>query len=232
CCTQNIDQLHKRAGLSTGLGDEVQCVPLHGTIDVLRCTSCCKTFQWTDQEDSVIAGQDPRCPGCPDAPRKAEAPPRRSSTIGWLRPNIVCLEEVHPQGEDIADVIKRDISARPDMFLVLGTSLKLSGPWDLVRGFARTVRADGGKVIFVNRTKASQRGCNGVFDYWIEWECDSWVGDLIRRGGFSCSLVVGSVPTRPRTTLGGHVSKQQKRRQGKESVDRPGSSFNNPIVLD
>jgi NAD-dependent histone deacetylase SIR2 len=84
----------------------------------------------------------------------------------------VCLEEVHPQGEDIAALINHDISAQPDMVLVLGTSLKLSGPWDLVRRFARTVRAGGGKVIFVNRTKASRRAC-GFFDYWIEWECDS-----------------------------------------------------------
>lgn len=32
-------------------------VPLHGTIDKLRCSSCCKTFAWTeDLKADVVAG--------------------------------------------------------------------------------------------------------------------------------------------------------------------------------
>ncbi|KAK4243187.1 NAD-dependent histone deacetylase HST3 [Corynascus novoguineensis] len=233
CYTQNVDQLHERAGLSTGLGDDVECVPLHGTVDSLRCTSCCEIFEWTeDRKAGIIAGQELPCPRCLDSPRRPGAPPRRPSTIGRLRPNMVYLEEAHPQGEDIAELINRDISACPDMVLVLGTSLKLSGPWGLVRRFARTVSANGGKVIYVNRTKASQRGWDDLFDYWIEWECDSWVQNLTSRGGLFRGAVIGSLPTQPRArTLGGRVSKRPKKRLGKKAKDEPGSSFDDPIIL-
>ncbi|KAL2018447.1 hypothetical protein VTK56DRAFT_803 [Thermocarpiscus australiensis] len=219
CYTQNVDQLHERAGVSTDLGDDVQCVPLHGTVHSLRCPSCCGTYDWTeDLKADVIAGRELPCPGCLNAPRRPGAPPRRPSSIGRLRPNIVNLEEDHRHGEDIAGLINSDVSAGPDMVLVLGTSLKLSGPWDLVRRFARTVVANRGKVIYVNRTEASQRGWRGFFDYWIKWECDSWVQDLMSRGGLLHDTVIGSLLIQPRDRiLGGRVSKRPRRRRGGRS---------------
>ncbi|KAK3305048.1 DHS-like NAD/FAD-binding domain-containing protein [Chaetomium strumarium] len=226
CYTQNVDQLHERAGLSTGLVENVKCVPLHGTIDSLRCSNCCKTLAWTEKlQARVTVGQEIPCPGCLDAPRRPGAPPRRSSTIGRLRPNIVYLEEEHPQGEDIAELINRDVSAGPDTVLIFGTSFEVSGPWDLVKRFAKVAGANGGKVIYVNRTKASRQGWKHVFDYWVEWECDSWVQDLMSRG-------LGPLPTqRLSLTLGGRVAKRPRGRQRRKAEDEPGSSFSNPILL-
>ncbi|KAK3936249.1 DHS-like NAD/FAD-binding domain-containing protein, partial [Diplogelasinospora grovesii] len=65
CYTQNVDQLHERAGLSTGLEDDAQCVPLHGTVDSLRCPNCCQKFEWTEgQKEAVMASQELLCSRC------------------------------------------------------------------------------------------------------------------------------------------------------------------------
>ncbi|KXX76360.1 NAD-dependent histone deacetylase HST4, partial [Madurella mycetomatis] len=134
---------------------------------------------------------------------------------------MVYLEEAHRQGEHIAELINRDLSACPDMVLVLGTSLKLSGPWEFVRQFARRVGANGGKVAYVNLAKPSQRGYS-LFDYWAEWECDSRVQDLKSRLEFFHSAVTGSLPRRPLAyTLGGRVSRRPMRRLGKKAKDEP-----------
>ncbi|KAK4442003.1 NAD-dependent histone deacetylase HST3 [Podospora aff. communis PSN243] len=158
CYTQNVDLLDARVGLSTDLGDSsMQCVPLHGTVHSLRCPACCQTYGW----GRVGAT-------------------RRASTIGCLRPNMVYLGEDHWQGEEIADLIDRDLSADPDALLILGTSLKVKGPGELVKMFASTVRAKGRRVIYVNLSK-SYRKWRKTFDYWVEWKCDCWVLDVKMR---------------------------------------------------
>ncbi|KAK4448829.1 hypothetical protein QBC34DRAFT_464699, partial [Podospora aff. communis PSN243] len=70
---------------------------------------------------------------------------------------MVYLGENHWQGEEIADLIDRDLSADPDALLILGTSLKVKGPGELVKMFASTVRAKGGRVIYVNLSKPYQK---------------------------------------------------------------------------
>jgi hypothetical protein len=35
-------------------------------------------------------------------------------------------------------------------------------------------------VVFVNLTELAKIW-NGVIDYWVEWDCDAWVGDLVER---------------------------------------------------
>ena len=58
----------------------------------------------------------------------------------------------------------------------MGTSLATHGVKLLTRDFAKRAK----KVVFVNRTKPAKT-CDGVIDYWVEWDCDAWVGDLAER---------------------------------------------------
>jgi NAD-dependent SIR2 family protein deacetylase len=181
CYTQNVDLLDSRVGLSTDLREStVQCIPLHGTVHSLRCPACCQTYGWDGVfKEAIVAGEEPLCPGCA-ALRPRVGATRRASTMGRLRPNMVYLGEDHWQGEEIADLIDRDLSAVPDTLLILGTSLKVKGPGDLVKMFANTVRAKGGRVIYVNLSKPAQKW-RKIFDYWVEWKCDRWVRDLKMR---------------------------------------------------
>lgn len=47
--------------------------------------------------------------------------------IGQLRPSMVMLDQIHPQGGEIAHLARGDGFASPDILLVLGTSLKVDG---------------------------------------------------------------------------------------------------------
>ena len=117
-----------------------------------------------------------------------------------LRPAIVLYDEPHPLGDDIAIVQTADLSKKPDLLIVMGTSLKVHGLKKLVKEFAKAVHqrsaptaansqsgrtksesslsslVDGnvGKVIFVNKTPPSGEW-GGVIDYHIEGTTDEWV---------------------------------------------------------
>ena len=94
-------------------------------------------------------------------------------------------DEAHPLGDDIGSIQAFDVSRKPDMLIIMGTSLKVHGLRKLVKDFAKAVHASApsdpqstkknwmGKVIFVNKTAPGSEW-NGVIDYHIEGETDEW----------------------------------------------------------
>jgi len=63
----------------------------------------------------------------------------------------------------------------------MGTSLTTHGVQLLIRDFAKVIpKRRSGTVVFVNRTEPA-KSWEGVVDYWVEWDCDAWVGDLMKR---------------------------------------------------
>jgi len=178
--TQNVDMLEDKAGLNTGLGRQFNCVRLHGTLADLQCCLCQETFPWENFRADIGAGRDLLCPRCADCCKAREAAGKRRRAIGLLRPSMVMLDGYQPEEEEIADLARGDCADNPEVFLILGTSLKVHGPKTLARQFARVVQACGGMVVYVNRTKPSSEW-NGLINYWVQWECDEWVCDLLMR---------------------------------------------------
>ncbi|KAL2015242.1 hypothetical protein VTK56DRAFT_6038 [Thermocarpiscus australiensis] len=75
---------------------------------------------------------------------------------------------------------------RPDVLLIMGTSLATHGVQLLIKDFARVIhKKRAGKVVFVNLTEPA-KSWNGVIDYWVKWDCDTWVGDLMKRQPALC----------------------------------------------
>jgi hypothetical protein len=133
----------------------------------------------------------------------AEARVARSARplkIGTLRPAIVLYDEPHPLGDDIGTIQTADISRKPDMLIIMGTSLKVHGLKKLVKDFAKTVHSSSstggkplspknlnnkstkswaGKVIFVNRTPPPQGEWSDIIDYHVEGETDKWVEKVL-----------------------------------------------------
>ncbi|KAG6866046.1 hypothetical protein C0991_009143 [Blastosporella zonata] len=110
----------------------------------------------------------------------------RAIRVGALRPAIVLYDEPHPLGDDIGAIQTADLSRKPDLLIIMGTSLKVHGLRKMVKEFAKTVHASGspgtsgkpGKVIFVNKTPPASEW-NDIIDYHIEGDTDSWVDKLI-----------------------------------------------------
>lgn len=96
--TQNVDNLHERAG-STGV------IHLHGSLFAPRCMACHRPGEFA--------------PGEPDASLTELDPPRCHHCQGYLRPGVVWFGEAMPQdafrqAEDLVDTC--------DAMLVVGTS--------------------------------------------------------------------------------------------------------------
>ncbi|RPD55876.1 DHS-like NAD/FAD-binding domain-containing protein [Lentinus tigrinus ALCF2SS1-6] len=211
--TQNIDGLEERAGLvgtasqevkSTGKGKskiktkEVRNVQLHGDIHRVRCTFCSADFPCSQEHiDTFLSGAPPECPECAARSTARVARSARALKVGTLRPAIVLYDEPHPLGDDIGTIQTADIARKPDMLIIMGTSLKVHGFKKLVKDFARTVhecapscsasggsplkknaKSFAGKVIFVNKTAPGSEW-DGIIDYHVVGETDRWCEKVI-----------------------------------------------------
>ncbi|KAF8274115.1 DHS-like NAD/FAD-binding domain-containing protein [Lactarius quietus] len=185
--TQNIDGLEEKAGLMAAL------TRTSGLVEKARasfaCTLCSADLPCAEEYLQLFA--DGLAPDCPECTSRSEARLARSARplkVGTLRPAIVLYDEAHPLGDDIGAIQASDVSRKPDMLIIMGTSLKVHGLRRLVKEFAKAVHASAppdttsaksqaknlvGKVIFVNKTPPSSEW-NGVIDYHIEGETDAW----------------------------------------------------------
>ena len=94
--------------------------------------------------------------------------------MGSLRPAIVLYDEPHPYGEAIGDLQAYDLLKKPDLLLIMGTSLKVHGLKLVVREFAKAVHAKKGLVVFINLTPPSKEW-EEFIDIHIAGETDVWV---------------------------------------------------------
>ncbi|TFB02665.1 Tripeptidyl-peptidase sed2 [Trichoderma ghanense] len=161
----------------------VECVFLHGSLQLLRCFLCGQVCSWDDgdREVETLSGLQPECPHCVGATEARQERGKRALGVGKLRPDIVLYGEEHPSAHLISPIVTHDLGLYPDMLLILGTSLRVHGLKVLVREFAKTVHSRGGRVVFVNFTKPPESSWGDIIDYWIQWDCDAWVTDLQAR---------------------------------------------------
>ncbi|KAG5353649.1 hypothetical protein C0989_003786 [Termitomyces sp. Mn162] len=203
--TQNIDGLEERVGLmgsssssakTVGKGKtkirtrDVRNVQLHGDIHSVRCMSCSAEYPCTsDHLAMFLQGIAPDCPECASRLEARVARSARAIRVGTLRPAIVLYDETHPLGDDIGTIQSADVARKPDLLIIMGTSLKVHGLRKMVKEFAKTVHAYGssgsstakpwqGKVIFVNKTPPATEW-NDIIDYHVEGDTDSWVEKVI-----------------------------------------------------
>ncbi len=112
----------------------------------------------------------------------------RATRVGSLRPAIVLYDENHPLGDEIGAIQTADLARKPDMLIIMGTSLKVHGLKKLVKDFARTTHSASSsatsrsrkpfKVLFVNKTPPGAEWSD-IIDYHISGETDRWSNIVI-----------------------------------------------------
>ncbi|KAF9040444.1 DHS-like NAD/FAD-binding domain-containing protein [Hymenopellis radicata] len=206
--TQNIDGLEERAGLLGSASEDakstssrskskintkdVRNVQLHGDIHRVRCNSCSADYLCTPEHIEIFnEGLSPPCPDCTQRCEARVARSARATSVGSLRPSIVLYDEAHPLGDDIGTIQTSDLNKKPEMLIIMGTSLKVHGFKKLVKEFASAVHkhpsvastnaAKGkrwaGKVIYVNKT-APGGDWSDIIDYHVSGETDAWVSKV------------------------------------------------------
>ncbi|TIB72262.1 DHS-like NAD/FAD-binding domain-containing protein [Wallemia mellicola] len=184
--TQNIDGLEQRVGLKN-------LVNLHGSLNEVRCASCSFVGEMSNDYLNVFAnGQSPKCPQCASRANERNTRGKRPLAVGCLRPGIVLYNENHWSGDSIAKAQTADSKKKPDLLIVMGTSLKVHGLKQLVKGFARTIHQNNldineksrkmpGNVVFVNATPAAGKEWSSDLDYFVHGTSDDFVNRLVNQ---------------------------------------------------
>lgn len=170
------------AGQFTKSWKELDVVQLHGNLHQLSCTHCLTSYSWTEEYQALLSlGSNPECKSCHEKYlERLYLGKRLTGNIGLLRPLIVLYGENHPQAEYLARGLNHDLKSRPDLLLIMGTSLKVDGVKKLVRSLATSIHSKGGKIIFVNKTPLSSSSWNGIIDYQVLSDCDDFVKSVKR----------------------------------------------------
>ncbi|KAB5589101.1 hypothetical protein CTheo_7463 [Ceratobasidium theobromae] len=185
CYTQNIDGLQTR-----GRPDMLKVIlELHGNIEQLRCNRCGQVSE-DDPQDldrCLIEAGFVQCKKCDKRASALQGETKgpdfkwnlRQLPPGLLLPQVLHNEaswELECNGMGIEQLEQADGCA--DLFLVIGTSLKVDGAAKLVRSLAKKVHRSGGVVIYVNRDKLSGGKWAEYFDVQLQVEIDMWAVDL------------------------------------------------------
>jgi NAD-dependent SIR2 family protein deacetylase len=179
--TQNIDALESKSGLTFGVPkpsssrlkvkpkdgpsspmtsqsrqpsppvEIPRVIPLHGTLETLHCVSCTHAYPLRDHLELLNSGVPPHCPECTALEETRQLIGKRSRGVGKLRPSVVLYNEVHKNGEQVGEAVRKDLVGNSkgkgrkrsgaDLLLVVGTSLRVPGTKRIVREFSKAVRS-------------------------------------------------------------------------------------------
>jgi len=97
-----------------------------------------------------------------------------------LRPNIVLFDDINdPLSDTKASIIDNDANSRPDILLIIGTSLAVGGPtYELKNKLIPAIRCNNEKVIYVNNSPSQKPFCKPLVDHIFEMNCNIWVQKL------------------------------------------------------
>ncbi|KAF8633213.1 hypothetical protein AX15_001449 [Amanita polypyramis BW_CC] len=186
--------------------DTPRCIPLHGTLRLLHCQACNRSFPLEDHLTSLLRGLPPECPECLKLERTRQLAGKRSRGVGKLRPSVVLYNEAHRDGEGVGQIVHKDLvgsskgkgRSGADLLLVVGTSLRVPGTKRMVREFAKAVRCRGPSTLLTcHNSPASEnsavkaiylnldfpvpaREWEGVFDVWMQGDAQHFA-ELLNR---------------------------------------------------
>lgn len=126
-----------------------RCIPLHGTLQSMYCQTCRHPYPLRDYIGPLSSGTPPPCPQCTTLEATRQLVGKRSRGVGRLRPSVVLYNEDHKDGEEVGNVVRKDLigsskgkgRAGADLLLVVGTSLRVPGTKRIVREFSKAVRS-------------------------------------------------------------------------------------------
>lgn len=172
--TQNIDSLEKKmehisAEQKTKFPILVQ---LHGSIENTKCSKCNNIrsfnpsrFQHSNNNTGNLI---PSCLECEEMESVRAIAGVRSKGVGVIRPTITLYNEVHTEGDSIANIINYDTKLKSiDLLIIVGTMLSIPHVRKLCRNMAYSMkhgRRKKGNVIFICNEPPTQSILNEFGD--------------------------------------------------------------------
>jgi NAD-dependent protein deacetylases, SIR2 family len=97
--------------------------------------------------------------------------------VGYLRPDVILYNETHPQEEVIAEIMEYDLGQKPDMLIVMGTTLSIHTLRKYVENVSMTVHQQGGLAVWIDKDESSWRTtkiCPETFDCFVLGDVHDW----------------------------------------------------------
>lgn len=191
--TQNIDGLETRAGLQTyqpqqAEGQTAKCIPLHGTLQHMRCNACQTICLLEPYYHSLSSGILPSCSTCDAKQKERLQMGKRGQAVPDMLPNVLLYGTDSPDAEYIGSVMKQDLGSAlgnsADLLIVVGTSMKVPGTIKSVRAFSSNLRRHppprgiSFRTVYLNLESPSQHTQDALFDACIQADCQA-VASLI-----------------------------------------------------
>ena len=171
-----------------------RCIPLHGHLSTLSCALCSNSFPLHPFLPLLSSGQPPLCPTCHTIDQERSELGRRSRGVGVLKPDVVLYGERHKDGDRIGEITQRDLmGVRPDLLIVVGTTLKVPGTKKLVKELSKVIKPpskEGGSkgkgkgkgkisTIFLNKEfPGGGKEWKDVFDVWCRGDIQEFVEEV------------------------------------------------------
>lgn len=116
-----------------------RCIPLHGHLATMSCTHCSVTVPLDRGASARLAEEGPSaCPECVTREDLRREAGQRTRGTGALLPDIVLYNGPNPNADRTGEISQRDmLGARPDLVLVVGTSLKVPGTVRIVKELSK-----------------------------------------------------------------------------------------------
>ncbi|PVV00769.1 hypothetical protein BB560_004837, partial [Smittium megazygosporum] len=155
-----------------------KAVQLHGNLDRVTCTFCHAKYSFCeDLMKKFSNGELVPCERCTKIDEQREFDGKRVLGVGVLRPDIVLYNELHPHAEVIGRFAEHDLKRKPDLLLVIGTSLNIPGVKRLVKEISKAVTANSesihrsglAKSILINSGYPSGfSSWENIFDFFVD----------------------------------------------------------------
>jgi NAD-dependent SIR2 family protein deacetylase len=126
-------------------------------------------------------GKPPACEECKKNNEVRETAGKRLQAIGVLRPNVLLYNETNVHANDVVDLVAQDCRSKPDLLLVMGTSLQIDSVKQIVYNIVaeiHKIKNNYGSVLvyYVGKDTVSNKLTDMVFfEGQFKGDCDEFV---------------------------------------------------------
>src|ERR1700722_4780131 len=188
--TQNIDGLERKVGLHVGPSQHsdkpAKCIPLHGTLEHVRCQGCHSIDTLQSHYDCLMSGSLPSCYVCQEEQRNRKLSGKRPHKVPTMVPDVLLYGQENGDGEYVGDIQMKDIRVT-DLLVVVGTSLKVDGAKSTVKEFSKYLRRHHSRTgpalraIYINTDLTAPKTWSRVFDAWVKADCQVVASAILDR---------------------------------------------------
>ena len=159
--------------------ENCEVIQLHNNLDFFWCSYCRHLTSWDDiYKTAFIFKEVVSCLNCTSRLEEQWTREKRTNIhVKHLQLNIVLFHDIdNSLSERKASIIDNDTNLRPDVLLVISTSLTInSSRYELKSKLILTIHCNSEKVIYVNNRPFLKVFCKPVVDHIFKMNCNIWV---------------------------------------------------------